>query len=114
MEYKCPECNRDISRQNSCHHCGWSDVPIAVQGEKISSNEEASESEASSEYAYVEFDQSLFSGGEERVRNYVNSYAGKGWRLHSFNVIKLQGLILFQKQRYCLMFENPNKLRGKD
>ena len=88
-------------------------ITVDEVGESETS-EEVAESEASSEYAYVEFDQSFFSGGEKRVRNYVNSYAGKGWRLHSFNVIKLQGLILFQKQRYCLMFENPNKLRGKD
>lgn len=108
MEHKCPECNRDISHQHFCHHCGWSDESIAASDESIAAQEKKISS-----YAYVEFDQTFFSGGEKRVRNYVNSYADKGWRLHSFNVIKLQGLILFQKQRYCLMFENPNKLHGK-
>ena len=62
----------------------------------------------SKEYKYVELDQTFWGGEntQKKVLNIVNSHANAGWRLHSFNVITLQGLILFQKQRYCLMFVN--------
>ncbi len=59
------------------------------------------------QYTYVEFDQAFFGGvnTEKKIREIVKSHTNEGWKLHSFNVITLQGLILFQKQRYCMMFE---------
>ena len=73
-----------------------------------SGNEATSVSETSSEYEYYEFDQGWGSRSGDctkKVNQVTTSFFKKGWKLHSFNVTVVKGFILFEKQRYCFMFE---------